>query len=59
MNNPAAETAGYQKKDTKNIVIPRPPITTFEGMLNRGIQRKYKKLDCPVKPDNDGHTKTR
>jgi|LQYC01.1.fsa_nt_gi hypothetical protein len=25
---------------TKYIVIPRPPITTFEGMLDRGIQKQ-------------------
>jgi len=44
-------------------VIPRPPITTFEAMLDRGIQ---KKLDCPVppkgrrasRPDNDKLLKT-
>jgi hypothetical protein len=32
-------------------VIARPPITTFEGMLDRAIQRK--ELDSPVKPEND------
>jgi len=44
MNLPAVPKAfgtGYLKNDTKNIVIPR---------LDRGIQRKYKELDCPVKP---------
>ncbi len=41
---------GTNGDENVNVVIARPPITTFEGMLDRAIQN----MDSPVKPENDG-----